>query len=215
MLIKENIKKIINEIPSNVKLVAATKTRTIDEIKEAVDAGIEIIGENYVQEAEEKFNELKSRVKFHCIGHLQTNKVKKALKIFDMIETVDSLKLAKEIDKRAEKIMPVLIEVNVGKEANKTGCNPKDVIMLIKEISKLKKIKILGLMTMAPYFDEPEKDRPYFKELKRLFEKIKSLKIDNVDMSILSMGMTNSYKIAIEEGSNMIRIGTGIFGKRN
>lgn len=215
MSIRENIEKIKKEIPDNITLVAATKTKTVDEIKEAIDAGITIIGENYVQEAEKKFNELKGNVKFHCIGHLQTNKVKKALKIFDMIETVDSLKLAEEIGKRAEKVMPVLIEVNVGKEATKTGCNPEDVIMLVKEISKLEKIKILGLMTMAPYFDNPEKDRPYFRELKKLFEKIRSLNIENVNMKILSMGMTDSYKIAIEEGSNMVRIGTKIFGKRN
>jgi len=213
-MIKQNIAKIQKELPSDVKLVAAVKTRTIDEIKQAIQAGIEIIGENYVQEAEE-IKELKGKVKIHCIGHLQTNKVKKAVEIFDMIETVDSIKIAKEIDKRCEdinKIMPILIEVNSGKESNKDGCMPEDIKPLIKEISQLKNIKIKGLMTMAPYFKDVEKDRPYFKLTKKLFDEIKTLNISGVGMEILSMGMTHSYKIAIEEGANMVRIGTKIFG---
>jgi len=215
--LKENIKKIKQELQSNIKLVAATKTRTVEDIKQAIEAGIEIIGENYVQEAEEKFDELKGKVKFHCIGHLQTNKIKKAVEIFDMIQTVDSVKIAKEIDKRSKnigKVMPVLIEINSGKEPNKDGVMPEDAESLIKEISALANIKIKGLMTMAPYFDNPEKDRPYFKETKKLFDKISSLNIPNVDMEILSMGMSDSYKIAIEEGANMVRIGTKIFGLR-
>jgi len=213
---KENIEQIKKGIPSSVTLVAATKTRSVEEIKEAIKAGIEIIGENYVQEAESKYNELKEKVKIHCIGHLQTNKIKKAVELFDMIETVDSVKIAKEIDKRTTKIMPVLIEVNIAKEASKSGVMPEETIDLIKEISNLnlKNIKIKGLMTMAPYFDDPEKDRPYFKEMKHLFDKIKAMSIPNVDMEILSMGMSDSYKIAIEEGATMVRIGTKIFGKR-
>lgn len=238
MPIKENIKKIKKELPSNVMLVAATKTHSVEEIKEAIEAGINIVGENYVQEAEKKFEVLKEKVKFHCIGHLQKNKIKKAAEIFDMLQTVDSREIAKEIDKRCKnvknassvlehaqksprgdfrhigKVMPILIEVNSGKEPNKEGVMPEDLKRLIEEISTLKNIKIKGLMTMAPYFDNPEKDRPYFKLTKKLFDEIKSKNIPNVDMEILSMGMSDSYKIAVEEGANMVRIGTKIFGSR-
>ncbi len=213
MGIKENIANIKKEIPSKVTLVVATKTRNVSEVEEAISGGITTIGENYVQEAESKAS-LRGKVKIHCIGHLQTNKVKDAVKLFDMIETVDSIKIAKEIDKRTEKIMPILIEVNIGKEENKSGVMPDKTIGLIKEISKLKNVNIKGLMTMAPFFDDAEKDRPYFREMKQLFDKIKSMKIPNVDMEILSMGMSDSYKVAIEEGATMVRIGTKIFGKR-
>ncbi len=218
MSIRENIEKIKKELPSSIKLIAATKTHSVDEIKQAIKAGIEIIGENYVQEAEKKFKELKKEIQIHCIGHLQKNKVKKAAELFDMIQTVDSVKIAKEIDKRCKslnKTMPILIEINSGKEANKDGAMPENTEKLIKDISTLSNIKIKGLMTMAPYFQDAEKDRPYFKLTKKLFDKIKALNIKNVDMGILSMGMSHSYKIAIEEGANMIRIGTKIFGERS
>lgn len=217
MSIKENIEEIKKEIPDDVTLVAATKTRSVFEIKEAIDAGISIIGENYVQEAESKYKELKGKVKIHCIGHLQTNKIKKAVEIFDMIETVDSVKVAKEIDKRTTKLMPILVEVNIAKEASKSGVMPENTIDLIKEISNLnlKNIKIKGLMTMAPFFDDPEKDRPHFREMKQLFDELKAMNIPNVDMEILSMGMSDSYKVAIEEGATMVRVGTKIFGKRD
>ena len=233
MSIRENIENIKKDLPSHVKLVAATKTRSVEEIKKAIEAGIEIIGENYIPEAEDKFKEIKrslnskssncyessirNKVKFHCIGHIQTNKAKKAVEIFDMIETVDSLKLAKEIDKRCKditKVIDVLIEVNIGKEENKSGCMPEEISGLIKEISTLPNIKVKGLMTMAPYCDNPEKDRPYFKKTKELFDKISSSNIPNTDMEILSMGMSDSYKIAIEEGATMVRIGTKLFGSR-
>ncbi|MFH1641892.1 MAG: YggS family pyridoxal phosphate-dependent enzyme [Nanoarchaeota archaeon] len=215
MSIKENIEKI--KLPSNVILVAASKTRSVKEINEAISAGITVIGENYVKEAIEKYDLLKGRVKIHCIGHLQTNKIKKAVEIFDMIQTVDSLKVAEEIDKRCKnigKVMPILIEVNSGKEENKDGVMPSQVISLIKEISMLKNVKIKGLMTMAPYFEDAEQDRQYFQLTKRLFDEVKTLDIPNVDMEILSMGMTHSYEIAISEGANMVRIGTKVFGER-
>jgi len=215
MTIKENIQKI--KIPENIQLVAASKTHNIDEIKQAIDVGIKIIGENYIQEAASKYEELKNNVKIHCIGHIQTNKAKLAVEIFDMIQTVDSLKLAKELNKRCKninKVMPVLIEVNSGKEPNKDGCMPDEVIELVKEVSRLENLKIKGLMTMAPYFSDPEQDRPFFKLTKELFDKIKTLNIPNIDMEILSMGMSHSYKIAIEEGANMVRIGSNIFGAR-
>ncbi|MBW2975662.1 YggS family pyridoxal phosphate-dependent enzyme [Candidatus Woesearchaeota archaeon] len=217
MSIKKNIRDIRQELPKNITLIAASKTRSVDEIKQAAEAGIRIIGENYVQEAEKKYSELKGKVKFHLIGHLQKNKAKKAVEIFDMIQTVDSLDIAKEINKRCQdikKIMPVLIEVNSGKEPNKNGVMPEHAENLIREISSLKNINVKGLMTMAPYFDDPEKDRPYFRLTKTLFEKIKALNIPNTDIKILSMGMSHSYKTAIEEGANMVRIGTRIFGSR-
>ncbi len=217
MSIKENIEGIRKDISKEIKIVAATKTRSIEEIDQTIESGIIAIGENYLQEAENKYQKLKGKVEIHCIGHLQTNKVKKAVEIFDMIQTVDSVKIAKEIDKRCkyiDKIMPALIEINSGKEANKDGIAPDHAIDLIKEISQLKNIKIKGIMTMAPYFEDPEKDRPFFKLTKQLFEKIRALNIPNTEIEILSMGMTHSYKIAIQEGANMVRIGTKIFGFR-
>lgn len=217
-MIKENVEKILNELPKGVKLVAAAKTRTPEEILEAIDAGVEIVGESYIQEARMAFDAIGRKVKWHFIGHLQKNKVKKAVKIFDMIETVDSYDLAKEIDKRCNqisKIMPVLIEINSGREKQKFGVFPENAENLIKEISNFSNIKIIGLMTMGPRFGNPEDSRPYFVETRKIFEKIKELNIANIEMRYLSMGMTNSYKVAIEEGANIVRIGTLIFGKRD
>ncbi len=211
MTIADNIRKIKVQ---NVILVAATKKRHVDEIKEAIKAGITVIGENYVQEAEPKYEKMKGMVKFHLIGHLQTNKVKKAVEIFDMIETVDSVKLAKEIDKCARdvnKVMPVLIEVNIAKEKNKTGCYPEKAEELAKKIVKLKNLELKGLMTMAQYSENPEETRQYFRKMKLIFDEMKE---KGFKMEFLSMGMSDSYKTAIEEGSNMIRVGTAIFGQR-
>ncbi|MCM8771475.1 MAG: YggS family pyridoxal phosphate-dependent enzyme [Candidatus Omnitrophica bacterium] len=216
-MIREKVKEILSQIPQNIILLAATKGRSVEEIEEAIEGGIKFIGENYVQEAEKKFLKIGRRVKWHMIGHLQTNKVKKAIEIFDMIETVDSIKLAKEIDKEAKKrniIYPVLIEINSGKEHQKTGVFPEDAENLIYEISKYENIKIEGLMTMGPVVEKPEDIRPYFKLTKELFEKFKRLNLPNVEMKYLSMGMTDTWRIAIEEGANIIRIGTGIFGPR-
>jgi len=215
--IKENVERILKELPAGVELVAAAKTKTPAEILEAVEAGIKIIGENYVQEAAEAFAVVGRRGKWHFIGHLQTNKAKKAVEIFDMIETVDSLDLAKEIDKRsrnAGKVMPVLIEINSGEEEQKFGVRPKDSEALIREIAPLQNIRIEGLMTMGPFEGNPEDARPYFKIAKQLFDAFKALALPGVEMKWLSMGMTNSYPVAIEEGANMVRIGTKIFGPR-
>jgi hypothetical protein len=216
-MIKDNVKKISEELPEGVQLVAAAKTKTPQEILEAVEAGVRIIGENYVQEALEAFKVVGNRAQWHFIGHLQTNKVKKAVEIFDMIETVDSVKLAAEIDKRGAeqgKVMPILIEINSGKEEQKFGVLPEDAEALIREIAQFKNIKIEGLMTMGPFAGNPEEARPYFKETKKIFDRIKALAIPGVEMRHLSMGMTNSYKVALEEGANMVRIGTKIFGPR-
>ena len=215
--IEKNITEILDELPHGVKLVAAAKTRTADEIKTAINAGVKIIGENYIQEAFDVFQAIGKIVKWHFIGHLQKNKVKKAVEIFDMIETVDSYQLAREIDKKCSdvsKIMPILIEINSGREKQKFGVLPENTVDMVKEISQLDNTKVLGLMTMGPRFGNPEDSRPYFVETKRLFNEIKTLNIPGVEMKYLSMGMTNSYKIAMEEGANVVRIGSRIFGQR-
>jgi pyridoxal phosphate enzyme (YggS family) len=216
-MISENVKKILEELPEGVQLVAAAKARTPEEILQAVEAGVKYIGENYVQEAREAFKLVGHRAKWHFIGHLQTNKAKKAVEIFDMIETVDSVKLAREIDKRCSaigKVMPALVEINSGREPQKFGILPEEAESFIREIAPLENLKVKGLMTMGPAFGDPEKARPYFIETRKTFEKIKSRDIPNVEMKYLSMGMTNSYRIAIEEGANIVRIGTKIFGSR-
>lgn len=216
-MIKENIRRILEELPEGVELEAAAKARTPEEILEAIEAGLTIIGENYVQEAEKAFKVIGKRAKWHMIGHLQRNKAKKAVKVFDMIETVDSMKLAGEIDKscqKIDKIMPVLIEINSGTEEQKAGVMPDDVIPLIQEMRGLQNIKIMGLMTMGPFSGDPEEARPYFQKTREIFENLKDMSIPDVEMKILSMGMSNSYRVAVEEGANLVRIGTRIFGER-
>jgi hypothetical protein len=216
-MIEENVRKILAELPPGVELEAAAKTRTPEEILQAAKAGVRIIGENYVQEAIAACRVVGNIVKWHFIGHLQKNKVKKAVEVFDLIETVDSFELAEEIDKRCaqhKKTMLVLIEINSGREPQKFGVLPDDAEDLTRKISALENINILGLMTMGPMAGDPEHARPYFKETKKLFDKIKALKIPGVEMKYLSMGMTNSYRVAIEEGANIVRIGTKIFGPR-
>ena len=215
--ITENIKRLLSEIPEGIEVVAAAKTRTADEILEALEAGINKIGENYVQEAISIYDVVGKKAQWHFIGHLQSNKVVQVVPIFDMIETVDTLKLARKIDKYAElnnKIMSILIEVNSGREPQKNGVMPENVEHLIKEIAPLTHVKIMGLMTMGPFTGDPEDARPYFVETRRIFEQIKVLDIPHVEMKYLSMGMSNSYKIAVEEGANIIRIGTKLFGAR-
>jgi len=217
MSIKENVVSLLREIPSGVIVVAAAKGRTPQEIMEAIEGGIEIVGENYVQEAEKAFSVIGRKVKWHFIGHLQKNKVKKAVEIFDLIETVDSVELAREIDKRCSrigKVMPVFCEINIAKEKSKSGVYPEEVEELVRQISSLKNIKIEGLMTMGPFFEDPEKLRPYFRKTKEIFENIREKRIPCVEMKYLSMGMSSSYKVAIEEGANIVRIGTKIFGPR-
>jgi pyridoxal phosphate enzyme (YggS family) len=216
--IKSNARQILDELPEGVQLEAAAKTREPREILEAAVAGISIIGENYVQEAARAQVTVGDKVRWHFIGHLQKNKVKRAVEIFDMIETVDSSEIASEIDKRCGqlgKCMPVLIEINSGREAGKAGVYPEDAERLVKEISKLKNIRVAGLMTMGPAVSNPEDSRRYFRETRGIFERIKGLNLPNVEMRYLSMGMTDSYRVAIEEGTNIIRIGSGIFGERS
>ncbi len=216
-MIEENVKRILEELPQGVELEAAAKARSPEEILRAAKAGVKIVGENYVQEAVEAYKVVGRRVKWHFIGHLQRNKVKKAVEIFDMVETLDSLELAGQIEKRCaqrSRVMPVLIEINSGREPQKFGVLPEDTEELIKAIIGFDHVKIQGLMTMGPLFGDPENARPYFVETKKLFNRIRALNLPGVEMNYLSMGMTNSYKVAIEEGANIVRIGTKIFGPR-
>jgi pyridoxal phosphate enzyme (YggS family) len=216
-MIKENVSKILAELPEGVSLVGAAKTRTPQEIMEAVEAGLKVIGENYVQEAERAFQVVGGKVKWHMIGHLQSNKAKKAVRVFDMIETVDSIKLAGAIDRacgKIDKIMLILMEINSGEESQKAGVMPADAISLARDMSELNNIKLMGLMTMGPFAGDPEDSRPYFQKTEKLFEEIKEMGLPGVEMKYLSMGMSNSYKVALEEGANVVRIGTKLFGKR-
>ncbi len=228
MSVTENYARLREEIPADVTIVVSCKTRTAEGIEEVIDAGATDIGENYVQEAGQMYSALRgkaAKVKWHMIGNLQTNKINKALRIFDVIQTVDSLEKAAAIDKRVEnarkRIVPVFIEINIGSEDSKAGIRPDEhepfeayIEKLIRDMSKLEHLSIEGLMTMGPRFGNPEDVRPYFKKTRRTFERIRNLSLPNVDMKYLSMGMTNSYRVAIEESSNMVRIGTAIFGER-
>ena len=217
-MIKENVQEILKELPHGVQLVGAAKTRSPEEIQEAIEAGLEIVGENYVQEAERAFEVIGNRAKWHMIGHLQSNKANKAVRIFDMIETVDSIKLARAIDKACRnigKIMPILIEINSGEETQKAGVMPNEAVSLIKEIASLGNIRIMGLMTMGPLAGNPEEARTYFQKTRTLFDEIQTMGMADVEMTYLSMGMSNSYRVALDEGTNMVRIGTRLFGARH
>jgi len=217
MTIRENYRRIRAEVPDSVTIVAAAKTRTAEEVRELIDAGVADIGENYVQEAEDirrALGRIAEAVRWHLIGHLQTNKINKVLGLFDVLQTLDSVNLARAVNKRAETAMSVLIEINSGRELQKTGVLPEDAERVIREIAPLENISIKGLMTMGPRFGNPEDARPYFQATKKLFDNIGSLDIPSVEMDVLSMGMSNAYRVAIEEGSTMIRPGTVLFGER-
>ena len=216
-MITHNVKRLLGELPPGITLVAAAKGQSPADILEAVAAGVKIIGENYVQEAERAYQLIGRQAEWHLIGHLQKNKVKKAVEIFDLIQTLDSLELACEIDRRCAEIgktMLVLIEINSGGESQKSGILPEDAPTLVMNICKLKNIRLLGLMTIGPYAADPEETRPCFVRTKKLFDNLKGLYLPGVQMKYLSMGMSDSYRIAIEEGANMVRIGTAIFGSR-
>ena len=215
--ISASVERILKTVPPDVTLLAAAKGRTLAEVKAAIQAGISHVGHNYVQEAQEMTPVLGDSVTWHMIGHLQRNKVKKAVQLFDLIETVDSWRLAKALDQRCGvigKIMPVLVEVNSGQEANKTGVLPQDVDDFMQRLNALQHICVQGLMTMGPRFGDPEQARPYFRATREMFKHISAWNLPNVTMRYLSMGMSNSYRIAIEEGANVVRIGTKIFGRR-
>ena len=216
-MIRENVKAIVQGLPPHVQLVAAAKSRTPEEVREAVEAGVKVIGENYVQEAAAAQAVVGRGVKWHFIGHLQTNKTRRAVEIFDLIETVDSLKLGREIDRRSRelgRVMPVFIEINSGREPQKFGVGPEDAESLIRELALLPNVRVEGLMTMGPETGNPEDSRPYFRLTKDVFDRLKSLSIPGAAMISLSMGMSHSFRVAVEEGANMVRLGTVIFGPR-
>jgi pyridoxal phosphate enzyme (YggS family) len=213
----DSVRKVISEIPPGVMLVAAAKTRSVEEVEAVIKAGVKHIGYNYIQEALPIMEVIGRRAEWHMIGHLQRNKAKYVAEHFDMCQTVDSWRLAKYLDQRcklAGRILPVLVEINSGEESNKTGILPENVDDLVMKICQLKYLKLQGLMTMGPRFGDPEKSRPYFQLTRNIFERIKAMKLPNIEMRFLSMGMSNSYQIAIEEGSNIVRIGTKLFGER-
>lgn len=201
-----------------VTLIAVSKTKPVEMLKEAYDFGTRVFGENKVQEIVDKYDALPGDISWHMIGHLQRNKVKYIIDKVDMIHSVDSMRLAEAIEKEAAKrniTVRILIEVNVAKEDSKFGVMPEDAESLVLEIAQLPHIKICGLMTIAPFVENPEENRRYFQRLRNLAVDIAEKKSDNVNMSILSMGMTNDYEVAIEEGATMVRVGTGLFGARN
>ncbi len=202
----------------DVTLIAVSKTKPIQDLKEAYRCGVRFFGENKVQEISEKYPQMPGDVKWHMIGHLQRNKVKYIVDKISMIHSVDSLRLAQAIQSEAKKHqvrVPILLEVNVAEEESKFGLSVAETLPLAEQISQLENIHIQGLMTIAPYVEDPEENRWVFRELKKLSVDIAAKNIDNVDMFVLSMGMTGDYEVAIEEGATMVRVGTGIFGERD
>lgn len=204
--------------PDSVRLVAVGKTVPANRVREAVEAGVTILGENYVQEAREKAKALSTApVSWHFIGHLQSNKAKYAVKLFDLIHTVDDVKLAMELDRQAgkiNKIQEVLIQVNIARESTKSGALPEDVPGLVDSISRFKQIRLRGLMTIPPFFDTPEKARPFFAALRNLRDRLQEEAPPDVVLDELSMGMTGDFEAAISEGATLVRIGTAIYGVR-
>lgn len=217
-LIADRVRQLKAILPSHVELAAAAKTRTPEEVQTAIDAGIRVVGHNYVQEAQTMIDQVgRETVSWSMIGHLQRNKVKTAVQLFDSIQTVDSLRLAEAIDKECRKIgrvMPILIEINADQEAQKAGVFPEDAEGLIRSISRLESLRVEGLMTMGAFTSNPEDLRPTFRETKILFDSLAQANIPGISMDVLSMGMSASYTVAIEEGSTMIRLGTTLFGPR-
>lgn len=226
--LRDNIQEINKKIEAacqragrnkdEVTLIAVTKTIEESIINASLAYGIVAIGENKVQEVTRKYDQIEKGVEWHLIGHLQTNKVKYIIDKVDLIHSLDSLKLAREIDKRAaqhHRVMPVLIQVNIADEDSKFGIGQKELNQLLEDVSTLKNIKVVGLMNIAPFYGYPEEARRDFKIMKQLFEACKRLAYDNVEMKYLSMGMTGDFEVAVEEGANLLRVGTGIYGARD
>lgn len=206
-----------SDMPAQVELVAVTKNHDIHAMQEAIDAGVLRIGENRIQEAEKKAAILGRNVSWHLIGHLQTNKVKQAVGLFDLIHSVDSEKLLLEINRIAQafnKVQNILIQVNIAREDRKFGVPQEDAAKLAKLAGALDHVLLRGLMTIAPHYEDAEMTRPVFREMYALFTELQNMKIPNTDIQCLSMGMSNDYEVAVEEGANIVRIGTGIFGQR-
>lgn len=228
-MLKENLEEVEEKIAKaceragrareEVTLIAVSKTKPVEMLQEIYDEGIRDFGENKVQELTEKYEVMPKDMKWHMIGHLQRNKVKYIVDKVTLIHSVDSLRLAETISREAEKkgvTVPILIEVNIAGEETKFGLSSKEeVISLTEQIAALPNLSVKGLMTVAPPAEDPEENRPFFREIRQLSVDITNKNIDNVSMEILSMGMTNDYTVAIEEGATMIRVGTGIFGARD
>ncbi|MEE9144618.1 MAG: YggS family pyridoxal phosphate-dependent enzyme [Candidatus Binatia bacterium] len=217
----ENIRAVVRrcgrEDSNRIRLLAASKSQGIAEIRAAADAGIRLFGENYVQEAKSKTGAIDQPMEWHMIGHLQRNKVKAALDLFSLIQSLDSVELARVLDKEGKKrgrMVRAFVEVNLGGEESKSGIDKDKVASLLREVENLSHLRVEGLMTIPPFREEPEAMRPYFRELKELQTELKGLKIPNVDLKELSMGMTHDYPVAIEEGATLVRVGTAIFGAR-
>jgi pyridoxal phosphate enzyme (YggS family) len=209
-------RRILDAVPPGVTVVAAAKGRTSDEIEAAIEAGITCVGHNYIQDARRTIPPLRTNVRWHMIGHLQRNKLTKAIRLFDMIETIDSIRLAQALNEHCEAldiVMPVLIEINSGREPAKTGILPEEVSDLLPALTGLEHIQVQGVMTMGPRFGDPELARPYFQATRHVFDTLSACKMPNFTVRYLSMGMSNTYQIAIEEGANIVRIGSAIFGK--
>ena len=216
-MIEENVSRILESLPAGVTLVAAAKSRMPEEVEAAIRAGVTCVGHNYVQEARQMIPVVGHVVQWHMIGHLQRNKANKAARLFDMVETIDSWWLAVALDQHCTaigKVMPILIEINSGQEARKTGVLPEKVDELTRRLSQLQHLQVQGLMTMGPRFGDPEEARPYFRATRETFARLAALNLSHMTMRTLSMGMSNSYRVAIEEGANMVRIGSQIFGQR-
>ena len=214
--VRDNISRILKELPPGAELEAACKTRSANEIQQAVDAGVRILGENYVSEALKVHPLVRGPVRWHFIGHLQRNKVKKALKVFDMIETLDSWALAETLSEKSAgngKAVECLVEINSAREKNKYGLYPEEAEGFVAEAAKLKNLRIRGLMTMGPFTEDPEEARPYFSLTRRIYESMRD-KIPGCRMEILSMGMSSTYRVALTEGANIVRVGTALFGPR-
>jgi pyridoxal phosphate enzyme (YggS family) len=219
--VKERIRQAAESCardPDSIRLVAVSKTVAADTVREAIEAGATILGENYVQEARDKFKALvQYHVSCHFIGHLQSNKAKYAVRLFDLIHSVDSLKLARELDKQAakvDKVQQILVQVNISGENTKSGIPADEAAGLIAETGRLKNLAVKGLMTMPPYFYQPEKVRPFFAALRELRDRINAQSLPNVSLDELSMGMTGDFEVAVKEGATLVRIGTAIFGER-
>jgi pyridoxal phosphate enzyme (YggS family) len=213
--IEKRCEEILRRVPPGVTVLAATKDRSPQEIRAALIAGIKHIGENYVQEAEKKKAQIPEPATWHMIGHLQKNKARKAALLFDWIQTVDSLELAQKLNQaalQAGKILPVLIEVNIGREPQKSGVLPEGVFPLAQALKGLPNLRLRGLMAIPPAPKNPEDSRPYFRAMRKLFEELKK---EGFDLDTLSMGMSADWEVAIEEGATMIRLGTALFGPRS
>lgn len=219
--VEENIKKACERSGrdrADVTLIAVSKTKPVEMLQTIYDCGVRDFGENKVQEMCDKMEVLPGDIKWHMIGHLQTNKVKYIVGKTELIHSVDSVHLAAEIQKQAVKkdvIVPILIEVNIAEEESKFGIHKEDTIAMVRQIAGMDHLRIKGLMTIAPFVENAEDNRPYFREIKQLSVDIKNQNIDNVNMDVLSMGMTGDYEVAVEEGATLVRVGTGIFGERN